>query len=794
MTGMDPSGSTDLRRKGRLFAAVLACLLGCGPRPPAVSELNVVVVTLDTTRADRIGAFGGTVVPTPNLDEMAADGVRFSNAISTNPLTLPAHSSIFTGLYPFRHGVRHNGAYTLAPSAITLAERLRDSGFRTGAFVGSFVLDARFGLNQGFDTYSAVASDPVAIDFLRPSSLQRPAASVNEAAFRWLDGIETERFFAWVHYYDPHHPYAPPETPGVTLHGSGYDREISYVDHCFGELVRYLRERSWLDRTILVVVGDHGESLGAHGERTHGLFVYEPALHVPFFLRAPGIVPKNSRYESPVSVVDVAPTVLGLLRLSPVENADGRSLVSDRGGLRAEDPSRFVYAETWMPRIEFGWSELTTIRSRRYKLIRAPRLELYDLETDPLEELNLASVDRAVAENLTDALAALVAEGGSRQDVVAAKSVLSAEEISKLQSLGYLRGGIRPASEASGLSLPDPKDHVAEAMRLEEAEEALRRGDLRSADEGFGRVLLENAHNHAALLGRARALLRSGELSRAEEAALAALAASAEDPLAPGTVADNARGLLATILALTGRREEGARYLDAVSTATGGGGSPKSPVVVLLAGAKNRDEARAIVDLAARLRPSDPWSWASRVEFARKVGDTSGAVETARHLASLGRIAAPALIDVGMSAQAAGEIALALSCFKEARRADPNHPDVLGYLGTARLASGDLDGAERDFLEVRRLRPADPRVPYYLANIALLRDDESNAKRLVDEALAKDPRFVPPVLNYARWLAEKGRIEDAIRATESALERRPGDPAAMTLLRELRRTAETEPR
>ncbi len=770
--------------RATLVAALVSVLAAC-ERPPDVSTLNVLVVTLDTTRADRIGAFGGTAVPTPQMDAIANGGTRFTQAITTNPLTLPAHSSLFTGTYPFRHGVRHNGAYRLAASEVTLAERLRDAGFKTGAFVGAFVLDASFGLDQGFETYSGVSSNSAEADFLRPSTLQRSADSVNRSFVPWVDSLGGARFFAWVHYYDAHFPYAPPEVPGVRLDGTGYDREISYVDHCFGELIAHLRERGLLDRTLVVVVGDHGESLGSHGERTHGLFVYEPSLHVPLFVRAPGLVPRGKTYGSPVSLVDVAPSVLGLLGLPPAEAGDGRNLFRGPGHLAVEDRSRLVYAETWMPRVELGWSELSMLRGTRFKFIQAPRAELYDLESDPSEAANIFEVDRGVAEDLQGSLETMLATNPSTA-TPGSGNVLTAEELSKLQSLGYLRGGNAAASDAAGKTLPDPKDHVGEAVALEEGEDALERGDLTVALERFQRVLAENARNHAALGGRSRVLLRLGDLARAEDTAHAALAAAGADPHAPATVADNARGLLATILSLSGRRAEAEVYLRAASRRESVGTAHRSPIAVLLVGAKNREEARAIVELATRLRPRDPWSWAARIEYSRKVGDRPGIVEAVRRIVALGPAGGPALIDVGKSAQDGGDTELALTLFEGAYRAAPNHPDVLGYLGTALLAAGKLADAERAFEGVRRLRPRDPRVPMYLANIALMQDDEAKARRLIDEALRSAPSFIPPLLNYARWLSGKGRTSEAIAAAESALRRRPGDTDAEALLRQIR--------
>jgi tetratricopeptide (TPR) repeat protein len=780
--------SPSKRTASRAILAALFAILAaaaCRSRVAPATEWNVLVVTLDTTRADRIGAFGGRAVPTPNLDRAAAEGTRFLEAISPVPLTLPAHASIFTGLYPARHGVHHNGTFHLPPGAVTLAERLEEAGFRTGAFVGSFVLDASFGLDQGFETYSGVSAGGPSVDFLRPSEIERNGAAVNRAALQWIDESKGRRFFGWIHYYDPHHPYEAPADPSLGLAGSGYDREISFVDRCFGEIVAHLEAAGLLDRTVIVVAGDHGESLGAHGERTHGVFLYDPALHVPLFIRAPGLVPEGKSYGSPVSLIDVSPTLLALLDLPPMEKPDGTRLFDSSKRLVPEQEHRLVFAETWMPRIELGWSELLMARDGRRKFVRAPRPELYDLEADPAESANLFEREPEIGGEMAAALDTAFA--GATPDPGAAENVLSPQELAKLQSLGYLRGAGGPA-RVEGEMLPDPKDHIAESARLEEATEHMDRGDLDQAVEGYADVIRRNPRNHTALQGRARALLHRGDLAAAEDAALAALAAAGVDPRCPPALSDNARALLATILSLDGRTEEAKKALRPPSS-TGERAAEPSPAALLMAAAKNQDDARAIVKLATTRLPRDPWTWAAAEEFFRRVGDPRGAEIARERLLALGPAAAAALVDAGARAQEAGDFGEATALFESALRLRPHHPDVLGYLGTARLAAGDLAGAERAFLEVRTLRPKDPRAPMYLASVALSRGDESAAKARIDEALRLAPQFVPPLLEYARWLARKGRTEEAVQVVQSAIARRPGDASAQALLQDLRSTA-----
>ncbi len=438
-----------------------------------------------------------------------------------------------------------------------------------------------------------------------------------------------------------------------------------------------------------------------------------------------------------------------------------------------------------MPRIELGWSELSMARDGRFKYVRAPRPEMYDLSRDPMETRNLLDTDPEAASDLSEALDLALSGSGSTEPGETA-NVLSQEELAKLRSLGYLRGPGGPASGAYAGALPDPKDRIAEAHRLDEAEKLLERGEIAAALAKYEEVAREGPGNHAALQGRARSLLRMGDLERAEDAALAALAAAGADPHSPPPLADNARALLATILSLKGRRGEAEKTLRPVTDPDGRPAAPRSPSSVLMAGAKNLDDAAAIVQIASRRLPRDPWTWAAALELSRRTNERAGIERARLRLVDLGPASAAALVDAGTRAQGAGDLPLATSLLESALEVAPRHPDVLGYLGTARLAAGNLAGAEEAFLATGRLRPEDPRVPSYLASIALLRDDEVKARRLIDESLRKAPQFVPPLLEYARWLHRKGRTAEAIQVIRSAIERRPGDPNAEALLGELR--------
>lgn len=419
---------------------------------PERAPLGVVIVTLDTTRADRLSAYGYMDAVMPHLDRLAREGIVFDRATSVAPLTLPAHCSLFTGLFPPAHGVHDNADPALSPEHTTLAEILHARGFRTGAFVGSAVLDADRGLSQGFEQYSGVA-DGALRDRSRPRPLQRPANETVDEALRWLSGVGDSHFFLWVHLYDPHRPYDPPE-PFRSAFRDPYIGEIAFADSQVGRLLDALDRRGQLDRTVVVVAGDHGESLGDHGERDHGVFVYESVLRVPLILSAPHVAP--GRIDDVVRLVDVMPTVLDLLGL-PRPRTDGVSLADAIHGR----PGRLdleAYSESLYPR-RFGWSPLRSLRAGRFKLIEAPRPELYDLERDPFEERNIYEERRSLAGTLQERLAALE-RGGPVTGRGNGEHRIPGEELQeRLASLGYVGSSASPATSARR-DLPDPKECI----------------------------------------------------------------------------------------------------------------------------------------------------------------------------------------------------------------------------------------------------------------------------------------------------------------------------------------------
>ena len=423
-----------------------------GEVPPA--ELNVIVLTLDTTRWDRLGAYGDSTAATPNLDRLAAEGVLFEEAVAPVPLTLPSHSTLFTGLLPPRHGVRDNGGYVLDEKHRTLATELKSAGWQTGAFVGAFVLDAKWGLNQGFDTY-VDRFDVAKYKTVSLGGVARRAGEVVDNAMPWLEQHAGGRFFAWLHFYDAHTPYDPPEPFRSRFGDRRYSGEIAYVDYQIGRVLRWLDTQRLADRTIVVAIGDHGESLNEHGEATHGLFIYDATTRIPLIVRTPYESMRGRRVTSMVRTEDVMPTVLDLLGRQSPAGVQGRSLAPLMTG-ETRDLNLDAYSESLYARNHYGWSELKSLRSKRFKYISSTRPELYDLESDPGEQTNLYDERRSLAERMDAVLAKLGAEEAGPSS---GPQAVDPETRERLAALGYI-GSFTETAQPEGTTLPDPKDKI----------------------------------------------------------------------------------------------------------------------------------------------------------------------------------------------------------------------------------------------------------------------------------------------------------------------------------------------
>ena len=540
-----------------VFISLTALLFtgACSAVDPNEGTSNFLLITIDTLRADRLGVYGNGGIETPAIDRLAAEGVRFAHAVTAVPTTLPSHASLLTGATPPRHGLRDNAAGLLPPEARTLAEAFQTGGYRTGAFVSAFVLDARWGLAQGFETYDGTPVVPGEA----PSShaeAERLGAETLAAASEWLAQRSGESWFLWLHLFDPHAPYAAPEPFGSRYRNDPYDGEVAYVDSLIGRLRDRLEELGMWNNTTVVLTSDHGEALGQHGEPAHGFFLYEATLRVPLIVRvayggkalgayggkALGAYggkalgadswSRGAVVDTPVALIDVFSTAVDMWGLDRSTDSEGRSLT---GALRGEALEAVpIYSETMLPRLYFGWADLQAMTSNRSKFIAAPRAELYDLDTDPAEVVNLAADNPDDVDALRGELSAWV-ERSEAAAIGGSAAITDPDRVAALRSLGYL--GVAGVADAEELA--DPKDKIAVyaammaalgAWELGDTEQALAILDGQiAADPGFagaqhfrGLVLAGSGRYDEATLAFERALevdpghaLASRELARA---------------------------------------------------------------------------------------------------------------------------------------------------------------------------------------------------------------------------------------------------------------------------------------
>lgn len=612
--GGSPAGPERLLVMHRwvIPSLVLLLLAGLGerwwrtevpPAPPRPARPNVVLITLDTTRADRIGAYGYAAAATPHLDRLARDGARFAQALSPAPLTLPAHASVMTGRNPYGHGVRNNGYFVLGTDVPTLAERFAAAGYDTAAFVSSFVLDRQFGLARGFAHYDD-ALDPQrgTGDSLE---LERRGDRTVAAASAWLAArlsAPDTPYFLWVHLYDAHEPYDPPSAFRSRFEHR-YDGEIAFQDALVGDLLArtgYGAPRS----PLVVVAGDHGESLGDHGESTHGLFVYDSALRVPLIIAWPGVLAPRVIVPA-VTLADVAPTVTALAGLPAPAGIQGESLVPVLDGEAAAP--RGLYAETYFPQFFMGWAPLRSIREGRWKYIDAPEPELYDVDADPGETTNRATIETAAARGLRRQL----------EEAVRGKEPPSAVPITddarrKLAALGYVSTPTVPPA-ATGPAA-DPKRMVGVFERLAGANRALVEGRGAQAAAVAQEVLAGDPGNHFARLVLGRAQLATGASRAAIETLRSYLAA------VPGSA--DAHHWIALAHLRLGERASALAEEDAALALDPRHGAARALRAGLLFSAGRKDEG--VQSLADAVR-ADPLNHTLRVSYADLLADAGRA-------------------------------------------------------------------------------------------------------------------------------------------------------------------------
>lgn len=669
---------------------------------------DVVLVTVDTTRADRIGAYGYDKAITPNLDALAGRGRRYDRAYSPLPLTIPAHASLFTGKYPPALGIRSNGAGRLEEAETTLAERMKAAGYRTAGSVAAFVTTRTWGFDQGFDAYF----DNIDVGGGNFWHAERPGAAVVDDALAWKKAQPTDRpLFLWVHLYDAHFPYFPPEPFAKQQEGRPYDGEIAYLDHQIGRLFEAFDK----DKTVFVVVGDHGESLGDHGELTHGLFTYDATQRVPYLMAGPGV--STEVVAEPVSLVDVTPTLLSVLKLDVPTDVHGR--------VAPGSPEKPVYLESWQLAQRFGLAPHVTVVSGAEKLIATPRPEVYGLG-DPGELTDLAG--KIPPERLAELQAALAAFGfappGDAPQV-------DPESAMQLAALGYVEGRLDPSAIAT---LPDPKDHLKLVRRAQTSERHLLVGDVKKGTE----ILEELVKEYPKVVElKNRLAMAYGRMNRNEDARRLIDECILLDP--DNLLLQVSKG---TYLANAGKYDEAAVIFRKAAEALPYAPRLRAMAVAALRDGKHQQEALDLGLLWLEDHPDDS-------SLAGLVGVMLiGARQPDR---------AMPWIEVGARGQ---------------------HPeyDVSFFHAAALLARGDLEGARRSLAREVEFYPGNLKAGFSLANVlGMSKDYEAQVKEL-ERLLQRAPKNAE--LHYKKTLAlfNLKRYDQARAAVDAGLALAPEHP------------------
>jgi len=747
-------------------------LLGHLPGGVHTEDLNLLLVTLDTTRADRIHAYGYDAIETPNLDRLAREGVLFEQAVSPAPLTLPAHSSIFTGTFPPAHGVRDNGGFFLDERQTTLAERLQSRGFTTGGFVGAYVLDHKWGVAQGFQTYFD-DFDLSKYQSLSLGSVDRPGNEVADKALAWLDQVGSKRFFGWVHFYDAHSPYDPPEPFKSRYAGHPYIGEIAFVDSQLGRLLGYLDAHHLADRTVVVVMGDHGESLGEHGEGTHGFFVYQATMHVPLLIRAPFDTMAGRRVADTVRSIDILPTALELLGVRPSDPLEGSSVVPLMTGAKQE-LGLAAYSEAIYPRFHFGWSDLRALTSGRYKFVAAPRPELYDLQQDPGELHNLYPDRQALGDRMNQELIALEQRMAKGAAAPKAAVEVDPDARARLAALGYV-GTFVTALAPDRAGLADPKDKIQLFNLMTQARETARHD--KESDEGLHaleRVVAEDPKVIDAWFMLGNEYYRRRQFTRAIEQFTRALALKPDYDLVVINMANAYRALGRDREAMIGYR----RFMEL---------DPKNAQIryeaaqILIDGG-NLDEARRELTQALALEPKLAAARNALGVLALRRGDISGAEREIRAAIEEKPDVRLAHFNLALLAEQQRDLPRAVAEYKKEIELHPNSYKAAFNLGRLYEGQGDRQSQVAAFRQAIEMNPFFAEGHLFLAKAYLDRgEDFDEAVRLARRGIELDPKGeYAPLGHYvvADVLARQGHPAEAEReaARGKALEREKGRP------------------
>jgi choline-sulfatase len=679
-----------------VLAAILVTRRGAPPTA-AGARPNVLLITLDTVRADHLGCYGASGAHTPTLDGLASSGARFATAVAHAPLTAPSHASILTSRTPLGHGVRDNGAYVLPEGVRSVVEDFRAAGYRTAAFVSGFPLTRRFGLDRGFETYDDQL--PRGSDPRRTAYVERSADRTTDAALHWLDTASSAGpFFVWVHYFDAHAPYEPPAAFAASG-GSAYAGEIAFVDSQIARLTGRLASDTARGATLILVTADHGESLGEHGEDTHGIFLYDATLRVPFILTGPN-VPAGQVITAVARGIDVAPTLLDYAGL-PARALEGRSLRPALLGESVEDAP--TYAESLHSQLQYGWAPLHSIRTARHKLVEAPRPELYDLEADAQETRDRAASDPSRVEGLRRELRKRM----TTVTPVAVRAV-DAETAARLDALGYLGGG--GGASAPAQTGRDPKDGIGLVTRLGRNGMSVARTDPQRAIRELTALLAEDPGMLVVLRTRAVAYETAGQY----EAAVRDLrtleskgALSAEDSV-----------VLGDSLRLAGQAQEATAVLEETARKNPRFAQPWLSLGAIYVAQKKLDEAGQAYRSALEIAPDQTEALRGLGDLALIRGDDDDAGLRYGRILEIDPADPGALAKLGVVRARQGRADEAIALFRKAVEREPRNAETLLYLAGALASSGRPDQAIPYF---ERSIAAGPRSTMALNGLGLTR-------------------------------------------------------------------------
>lgn len=773
-----PAASRGSRRRVLGVAAALAAAAlasaSCGRRDAATTGApsparRAVLVTIDTLRADRVGAYGAPAGRTPALDALAAAGARFETAISPAPLTLPSHATLLTGLDPPGHGVHHNGVFRLADEVPTVSEALRAQGVATAAFVAAYVLDGRFGLARGFDVYD----DDMALaapTFGAAAMAERPADRVVDAALAWLERAP-DRFFLWVHLYDPHAEHRPPEPFASRFGHDPYAGEVAFADAQLGRLLAAVDAR-WPDgATLVLATSDHGESLGEHGEATHSYSIYDATQRVPLLLVAPGVRP-GTAVPGVVRLADVAPTLLEGLGAPPLPGATGTSLLAAASGSGLAP--RVAYVETLATELDWRWSPLFGVRTESHKYVRAPTPELYDLRADPGELRNLAEASPALVAELDGLVGELTA--GARG--AAPTHALDPAERAQLEALGYLGTGPAPDPATPGAPFgtvggTDPKDELHLVGQLHSANSLMGKGRFEEALALVDRLGERGDHIQGMAL---RAALGARRLERARELTQGLLERAPSDP--------ETRSLVGLLAENEGKPDAArAAYEEALALGAPSA-APHTGLGRLAEGAGRLEESRRHYEAARASAIPDPeptWRLAALELEAGQVERGSGLL-LGLPQGTLRR--EDAALRVGRAELAAGRGELARLRVDAALREAPGSEPLLALQGAICEDLGDLPAARRAREEWLRVAPESVLAQNDLAwTLALLGAELPLARSLAERAVASSGGEPTVLDTLAAVLLAQGDAAQALGAVDAALARSEGLVRARLLYR-----------